>query len=72
MSLEDLRDDFGEMPGRTLAWIGADGGAVVLGVNQLTDATLLADTGSPDLVAGAFLVAGGVGLASKLGFIGEE
>jgi hypothetical protein len=62
----------GDAPGRSLAWLGADGGAIVLGVNQLGDATLLSDFGSPDLLAGAFLVAGAVSLAGKLGFLGDD
>jgi hypothetical protein len=68
MNLGDMWDD---SPGLTAAWIGADGGALVLAVNQLTDATLLADTGSPELVAGLFGIAGLVGLADKAGLLHE-
>jgi hypothetical protein len=69
MNLKEMWDD---SPGLTLAWVGADGGAIVLAVEQLTNATLLADTGSPELVAILFGVAGGVGLADKLGLIHDD
>jgi hypothetical protein len=46
------------------AWIGADGGAIILGLERLTDFSLSL---SPELVGGAFLVAGAAGIAGKAG-----
>jgi len=59
------------------AWIGADGGAVLLGLNELwgpSSTTLLTDYlgADPAVYAGtAFLAAGAVGLAHKVGAIEE-
>jgi len=56
----------------SLAWFGADGAAVILGLQALTGASLLADTvGTNSLVwvGGLFLVAGAVGLVDKAGLL---
>jgi hypothetical protein len=55
-----------------LAWLGADGAAVILGIEALTGTPLLADsigTGSIVFVGALFLVAGIVGLAEKGGLL---
>jgi hypothetical protein len=55
-----------------LAWLGADGAAVILGIEALTGNPLLSEsvgTGSIVFVGALFLVAGIVGLAEKGGLL---
>jgi hypothetical protein len=60
-----------ETPGEKAAWIGADGAAVILGLDAVTGSTLLTDVlgGSAELGGAAFLIAGVVSLAGKAGLL---
>jgi hypothetical protein len=62
-------------PALKAAWVGADGGAFLFGVSEFTEtSTVLTDLiGSDPALIGAFgfAAAGAVGLAHKVGVIGE-
>lgn len=60
--------------GEQAAWLGADGAAVILGLDYVTGSTLLTDVlgGSAEIGGFLFLIAGVVSLLGKAGMVGGK
>ena len=70
----EFSNPFDGQPVSTAAvWVGSAGGSLAYGLSKTTSFDLVAEIGtSPELIGGAFLLAGGVALASDFGLLELE